>query len=274
MGKPAGWTPPTEGADYVFLPAWTSEYSSVLDGKLGKPVVVWTSPIIQSEYEPMEFLYLKEILRLLDKGKIYAVWFGSQDWLPIVKKEGRRVFYCPYPVTLPPYWKGDKTNNPPKEVGIFGPMGPRKNAAVQAMAAVMAGCRVHFTDPGMADRSLLLPGDYAVDGWQIPARYHDLVLAMDVGMQCSIPGSESFSYVTWDFVSRDVPCLTTVPWILHVSGSLHIRNPYDIEDLANHIRYAADMYDRGELRTSAELFSRHLNEDVRTALFAALGLAL
>lgn len=263
-------------AEFLFLPAWHPQYKDLVHEK---KVIVWTSPIIQSEFAPVEFEYMRQILQLLDAGKLYAVWFGSNDWLPYVSKEGRRVFYCPYPVTFPPYCKMVPSRNPPKEVSLFGPLGPRKNAAIQAMAAQKAGCKVHITDGSAQTLLRGLGVDYVNHGWVTPARYHDLVCSiyLDVGLQCSIPGSESFSYVTWDHISRDVPCISTVDWIESIDKSLFMRWPYDVLVIANRIKIVGDrphVFERGLLREKAERFAELRNAEVKRVLQVNLGLDL
>ena len=257
---------PLPESDYLFLPAWLPDYESI---RHPKKIVVWTSSIIQSEYTPVEFEYMQTIVKLLDEGKLYALWTGAKEWLSIMGT-GRRAFYCTYPLTLPTAWKTDAPRNPPKDVSLFGPLSPRKNVAVQAFAAAKAGCTLHTTDEGahslLDSLGLRVPPVY--HGWQIPSRYHDLVCSVDVGLQCSVPGAESQSYVAWDHVSRGVPCLSTVEWIDNVTAwghSLFVRYPFDVDNLVLRIQLAATSLP-DDLRLRAEEFAKGRNKTVKATL--------
>ena len=256
-------------SDYVLLPAWHPSYQQISHPK---KVVVWTSPILQSEYTPVEFEFMQTIVKLLDEGKLYALWLGSKDWLSVMGS-GRRAFYCPYPVTLPPP-KMSAPQNPPLNVSLFGPLSPRKNFAVQAFAAAKAGCHVHTTDQranSLLDTLGLRVPPYYHD-WQIPPRYHDLVCSMDIGLQCSVPGSESFSYVVWDHISRGVPCLSTVEWTWDLGFPLFVTDPYNIDYLVYCINSVASWSFLPKLRRWAEEFAERRNETVKAILETELGL--
>jgi hypothetical protein len=115
---------------FLFLPAWNPGYSALLKGITSKVVIVWTSPLLQTEMVPQELEYVAEIRRFLDLGKIHAVWCGHPNTVDLFKGKG---FHAPYPVALPPEKRG-RIVPPIIRLSLFGPMHPRKNVLAQAMA--------------------------------------------------------------------------------------------------------------------------------------------
>lgn len=263
----------TEKVKTLFLPAWNEVYPRTI--KLYEPekvVICWTSPPIQSEFMPVELEYLRTILYHMDNGKIHALWLGSEHWLPLLKKNGRKVFYAPYPVSMPAKVREKVANHPPKEVGLFGPLHPRKNVVNQLIAVKMTNCRVHFTDESAIPLVNSIGVDYVSHGWLSEDKYEELLLNMDICMQVSVPGVESFSYVCWDAISRDIPCLTSVDW---APPLIQVSKPLDPDVIAQHLagNPFPHLY-KGWFRTWAEKFAVDRNHRLKEILAEELSVQL
>ena len=271
-----GWMSFTnyDNHDFVFLPAWQPGLYPELMRRLkpAKIVMVWTSPPAQSEFVPIELDYLKEITHLLDAGKIHALWLGSKEWLPLLKKGNRKVFHCPYPVTLPETYESRDRINPPEDVSLFGPLHPRKNVVTQAIAAQAAGCILHITDNSGANLINKINSNFSTHGWLPEEEYHKLIMSMDLGLQISIPGVESFSYVLWDHLSLDVPCLTSVEW---APTELRISKPMDPQAIIYRMQSPiVTQVTNGKWRHWAEDFAKKRNSQVLDILKTELDITI
>ena len=274
---PKNGLPPMEGEKPILLlPAWHTMYEEVYMNKdWMKPVILWTSPPLQSEMVPQELEYLRKILYFMDTGKIHALWLGDKNWLPLIKKEGRKVFYAPYPVTLPTQRRTEMREKI-ENVSLFGPLHPRKNVLTQLIAAKMANVFVHVTDTRNLQANSLdsLAGATCVfHDWLSEPEYENLLLDhIDLGLQVSVPGVESFSYVTWDHISRGIPCLTSVDW---APDELRVSNPTDPEAIfAKMFSIVVNDKDSGYWRKYAELYAKGANEKCRETLERELEISL
>jgi hypothetical protein len=104
-------------------------------------------------------------------------------------------------------------------------------------------------------------------GWLPEIGYGKVLEQMDVGLQVSVPGVESFSFVAWDHISRGIPCLTTVPW---APEELRVKEWNDPRAIAAQV----DGLGSYNPRPFAEKYARWANEEVRTALRTWLGIEL
>ena len=241
--------------DSLMLGGWSPLYMRVFNRlpqgtKIG---VLWTSPLAQTEYSPVEMDYVATIKKLLDRGTLSYVWFGSEDWLTIFEDYKGKVFYAPYPLSWREVPMVERMDG---HVGLFGPLHARKNILNQLAAVKFAEATVHL---GEASLELVRFMDamgikYKLHGWMEDEEYYKTVASMRMGLQVSHLGVESFSYVCFDSLLMGVPCLTSVDWappLLRVS-------PTDIKEMANLIRFGwgsnYDPYPQEQLRKDLASF--------------------
>lgn len=264
-----------ENNQIVFLPAWNPGYEQVFMKKPWKPVIVWTSPPLQSEMVPQELEYIRKIRYYLENERIYKVWFGDPNWLYLFPGWEQKAFYAPYPVTLPGKWREKplpEWPNGAKQVSLFGPLHARKNVLNQATAVALAQCFLHFTDSSAKSVLDLAGVTYQNHGWLNDQDYEKLLLeGIDLGLQCSIPGVESFSYVAWDHISRGIPCLNSTDWFPFSTSRGH-----SVRELAYQIltiQYRVDQMGGHQfIRKWAETFAKERNEKCLAILSKELGI--
>ena len=219
--------------------------------------VLWTSPLAQTEYSPVEMEYIATIKKLLDRGTLSYVWFGSEDWLTIFDND--KAFFAPYPVSsreIPNVQRMDG------HVGLFGPLHPRKNILNQLAAVRFAEATVHL---GEASQELVAFMDamgikYKLHGWMEEEEYYRTVASMRMGLQVSHAGVESFSFVAFDSMLMGVPCLTSVDW---APPKMRVP-PTDIKEMATLIRFGwgedYDPYPQEQLRKDLTIFIEGRNK--------------
>lgn len=213
---------------YEYFLQGTAESSQPLVKNVG---VLWTSPPLQSELVPTEFFYLSLIKKHLDSGHLKFVWFGSREWINRLKWDN--VFYAPYPVSLPELEKVEPLNG--DHVGMFGPLHGRKNVLAQFQAAKELDTTLHVTAPRPEYDVLAAMLDLKLERhpWPEWSDYLKLVAQMKAGLQVSMKGAESFSYVTFDCLSQGVPCLSSVDW---APSDLKVENPLDVDEIVYKLR--------------------------------------
>ena len=97
-------------------------------------------------------------------------------------------------------------------------------------------------------------------------------MSMDLGLQISIPGVESFSYVLWDHLSLDVPCLTSVEW---APTELRISNPMDPQAIIYRMQSPiVTQVTNGKWRHWAEDFAKERNTRVLDILKTELDITI
>lgn len=196
--------------DVAVFGAWSDGYAIPVRRWKCKKVLLWTSPLAQAEFE--ELRIVAHVRSLLNQGHLDAVWCGSEDMVDVF---GGNTFYAPYPLTVPDL----PDPVPPTMVGhasLFCPTHPRKNIAVQLLAAKRAGLTVHLNGQGPAYRDLIgaLGVTHYDHGWMAEAEYWRIVASMELGLQWSHEGVESFDFVAWDHLCMNVPVVSSVPWLL------------------------------------------------------------
>ena len=215
---------------------------------------------------------MKTISEMLDAGKLDAIWFGSPDWLAYVRSGmKRRAFYCPYPISLP-LWNGKRTLTGFRtNVSLFGPLPPRKNVGLQAMAAKLANCTLHITDDRAKGILRSVGVEFVSHGWLPSDQYVQLLGLMDLGLQVSISGAESFSFVAWDHISRDIPCLSATDW---VPEEMHVEPSGCWPELLAKRIITFPTYPPGHWRSWAEQFAEQTNAKVKEILRKELDIRL
>jgi hypothetical protein len=190
--------------------------------------VLWTSTLAQSEYSPVELEYIRTIKRLVEQKVVHYVWFGDAEWLHYFGKE--KAFWAPYPLSIREKVEVERMI---RHVSLFGPIHPRKNVLNQIAACKLSDVMVHIND---ADSKLLdflnaFGIGYVRHGWMSEDEYFKTIASMQLGLQVSHEGIESFSYVLFDHLMMDIPCLTSVSW---APDELIVR-PTDIMGIAGRI---------------------------------------
>lgn len=90
------------GYETLFLPAWHPSYINIIrQVNASKTCVIWTSPVLQTEFAPVELEYLEVIKSLMQQGLITHLWLGSPDWTSIINVKKGSIFHCSYPITMP-----------------------------------------------------------------------------------------------------------------------------------------------------------------------------
>lgn len=154
--------------------------------------------------------------------------------------------------------KQDKDKNI-LDIGCFGSLRPMKNHLTQAIAAIKYADKVgvrlrfhinssRFEQNGqnvLKNVRALFAGDdkheLVEHGWLNHKDFCQLVVDMDLGMQVSL--NESFNIVTADFVSQNVPVVTS-PEISFVS-SMFTTSPTDTDSIVSAIEWALWGYKYG-----------------------------
>lgn len=195
--------------DLIILGAWDPYYENLLHRfPKSRFMVLWTSPILQTEFSSLETEHFLRVRNLLIKKRIEYIWFGEEQWLSLNLPNS---FYAPYPVTLRDIPTVDLQ---PGHVSLFGPLAPRKNVLTQLIACSIANKIVHINtrDPQYLQFAESLGLGLQFHNWMKDEEYYYLVASMEVGLQVSIPNVESFSFITLDHVMMDRPCLSTLDW--------------------------------------------------------------
>lgn len=194
------------------------------------------------------------ITRYVQQKNVY-VSFNSlnthNDFVAYLKtinhKLVKKLIYLPnyYPVTSKrehTYWDMSQAI----DVGCFGAIRPMKNTLIQAFAAVRYAeqhgikCRFHVNASRTEQN-----GDSALKNlrsffdnfngkheliehdWLERDQFLSLVQCMDIGLQMSF--SETFNIISADFVSQDVPIVTSpeIEWM----PKMFTANPTDVDDI-------------------------------------------
>ncbi len=162
------------------------------------------------------------------------------------------------PVYLPNFYPNNalaskKLRNVPGElqVGCFGAIRPLKNQLSQAVAAIRFADEFrlnlffHINSSRIEDnassilknlRSLFSQGPHRLveHSWQEHEQFLELLDEMDIALSVSF--SETFSIVTADAVSRQVPVVTS-PEVIWADPNIQA-NPTDTEDITEKMEYA------------------------------------
>lgn len=258
---------------WAILPAWNPDYPELINRlrPFAQVCILWTSPCLQTEMVPQELEYVHLVRHLLREKKIGAVWVGDDAWLTFFKDHGR-AFCAPYPATLPEAFREkprERSAGVPIQASLLGPMHPRKNVLVQALAAKLAGCVLHYNDEKAGEIIDLSGVKFDSLQWMPEKLYGRLILEMDIGLQVSVPGVESFSYVAWDHISRGVPCLSSAWW---VPAGLRPMRPFDPMHIAHEIH--RNVAWPGDLRTWATEVSTTNQKELFRELEQNLGVSL
>lgn len=213
-------TPLPEDPQLIILGAWDSYYESLLNRFQCKFMVLWTSPILQTEFSSVELENFLRVRYLLEKGGVDYIWFGSEEWLSLGLPN---TFYAPYPVSLRDIPNAEVK---PREVSLFGPLDARKNILIQLIACSIGKKILHINgrSPQYLAFAQSLGLDVRVHNWMPDDEYYRLVASMELGLQISLESVESFSYVAFDHLMMDRPCLSTLDW---PGSELKVTMPYD-----------------------------------------------
>lgn len=228
----------TQEDDVLLLGAYAEPYEYFFNAGTKRIGVLWTSPMLQSELTPTEYVYLSRLKYHLDAGRLHFIWFGSRDWVD--RLNWANTFYAPYPASMPEFDDPPEppTDKPPiqgHDVGLFGPMNGRKNVLNQLLAAKELNATLHVSNLGPEYETLArsLKVDVIKHPWGTWNEYIRRVSQMDGGLQVSLKGAESFSYVCFDHLSVGVPCLTSVNW---APPDLKVQDPLDLGEIVYKLR--------------------------------------
>ena len=174
-------------ADVYLLAAWHSVYSQLL-GLNGKIGVLWTSSVGEMDLEPVEQVYLMQIIR---DPRISFIWFGDANLAEVYPEKG---FYAPYPlevdgVSLPEVEKSDIAT-------LFCPAGPKKNLLNQILAMKIVQREMKLTLHTNVEGYDLYLGERELDcvrhSWLPTEEYKHLLASAKVNLACS--WCETFNY--------------------------------------------------------------------------------
>ena len=198
--------------DVVIIGAWWPEatlVASTLRDRYKKRVwVLWASPLLQAELSVAEIDYLPWIKRLIKEETIEYVLTGSQE---MVEYFGERSRFIKYPLSMKPLPRIDAQMG---HAGLFGPIHYRKNILHQLMA-LSKDFTIHTgpIDGAYKNFAQSLGVRLIEHPWLPEEEFYKLVASMEFGLQCSVPGVESFSYTVYDFLQMDRPVISTVEWL-------------------------------------------------------------
>lgn len=210
-----GYVPKVEKEDYIIWGAWSDSYYRAIRQHRCKQARFVTSSLGQMEMEPVELEWLQYDFKLLEKGDLDNIFFGSPD-LAMLHKKREGVKYCPYPVTFNP--KPFDLASKEDATGIFLPNHKRKNIQNQlaAIELLPAAYRKKYTN---------------LRGWMLEEQYRSLLSKVRVVMHAT--HCESFGYAVIEAIEAGTlplisPCvrhnlnLTAAPMAWNLDSPVHI----------------------------------------------------
>lgn len=183
--------------DLAIFGAWHPNYSRRLRELDCKKARLVTSSIGQMEMSG-ELPWLEQDFKLLERGVLDYIFFGSSDAYEVYKIRHENVRWFPYPICLELYPK-EKLEKIPNSIGIFLPQHPRKNWAIQKAACELVKRKIPalqvFSNEG---------------GWLPEQEYHELLGKLKIVL--NVTHVESFSYATIDAIMHGTlpiisPCI-------------------------------------------------------------------
>ncbi len=224
--------------EVLLLGGYAEPYEYFFNAGTERVGVLWTSPPLQSELTPIEYVYLSRLKAHLDGGRLHFIWFGNREWVD--RLNWPNTFYAPYPASVPTF--DDQPDLPAKKpplqghnVGFFGPLNGRKNVLTQMLAAKELDATLHISDlkPEYEVLARTLKVDVINHRWGTWNEYIRTVSQMHGGLQVSLRNAESFSYVCFDHLSVGVPCLTSVDW---APPDIKVEDPLDVGEIVYKLR--------------------------------------
>lgn len=186
----------------LIVGAWAPEYGLLLRRHQGPKYVLWTSPLLQTEMGGPEMEYLQTVLLLKRKGVVNGIL-----WNDAGAAEAFGGLHFPHPYVLP---EPSKVPEDQREgAGLYAPAHPRKNILTQAIAAKLAGLRLHLNGADHYHGVLRdLDVDFEDHGW-LPAReaYLDDLGRRKVSLGVFL--SESHCYSIHDSLALGVPAVVS-----------------------------------------------------------------
>ncbi len=216
-------------------------YHLLLDKVPQPKVLLWTSPLLQTELARVE---MEHLLYYIREPRVSRIWFGDRASASVFPNKG---FYAPYPVAV---GKVKPTGPHEREgIGFMVPFSnPQKNVYNQ-----LAGCKlfqethsdVVLKTGGMSPEQKRFADavglNYKDLGWRSGPDYYDDLHSCRMSLHVSL--SESFGYGVLDSMLLDTPALVSpaVSWVPKGLG-LVCPDPSDPAAIANSISqlYAAD----------------------------------
>ena len=266
--------------DILILGAWIPEYVQILEqvdfDNIG---ILWTSTIAQSEMSGIEISYINQIYDLLENGHIEFVWFGDKSWLSMFDLDG--AFYIPYPITLSEKIDVEKDKNT-NNISLFCPSHPRKNIINQLIAVKKAQEKNFITlntnnlTPEYEKFARKLELNCNSFQWLEQEEYLNKVASMDLGLQVSHVGVESFNYVVIDHMCQNIPTVMSrsiyenyysVVGESWLEKYMCVENPCDTDEIAEKITDCLENEKIGQVCRKYVEQLAVINYDVMTDMF-------
>ena len=221
--------------DFIIWGAWHEYYNREIRKHRCKQGRLICSSLGQMEMSGIELEWLTYDFKLLEKGVLDYIFFGSKDAYEVYKTRHENVRWFPYPVYQSTNLLKSQSTKIPNSVGIFLPSTPRKNILNQK-----AACE-------LARRSILDLQVFTNEkGWLPEKEYYELLGKMRIVL--NITHVESFSYATIDAIQHGVlpivsPC---VQHNLDLPDEVMVSNPDSPLDISGMLitllRYDEDIY--------------------------------
>ncbi|MCK5615616.1 hypothetical protein KAR91_77845 [Candidatus Pacearchaeota archaeon] len=246
--------------DIVIFGAWSNSYALYMRRLKCTKVRLVTSSLAQMEMAGggIEQKWLEQDFRLVDKGVLDYIFFGSRDAYEYYKRLNKKVRYFPYPV----YFEPTPLNWSQKEelVGLFMG-GARKNQANQIASTHIASSETRFE---------LFKVITNLNGWIPDDEYKELLPKLKALLFVS--HAESFGYMAIDALEAGTlpivsPC---VKQNLDLWGSISVINPDSAIEISKKIldiiNYSEDVYvavlesNREKIHDLAEKNNQELRE--------------
>lgn len=218
-----------KGSDLNIFGAWDDSYSRLLRMISGKKARLVGSSLGQMEMSGIELKWLDYDFKLLEKGVLDYLFFGSKD-LYELHKDNEKVHWFLYPIFL-----GENTNLPkdqstkiPNSIGIFLPKHFRKNWSNQKAAYELAKRKI--PDLQVFTNEV---------GWLPEKEYHELLSKMKLVLH--VTHAESFGYAAIEAVQHGTlpiisPCVADNLWLNSLkTEDIVISNPDSPREIAGRI---------------------------------------
>jgi len=231
----------------VIIGAWHPIYRDLIPRIQNKKGVLWTSSAGEMGLEAngVEIIYLAEILRLLDGGKIDFILFADPGLAKVFDRDSTYWIPCPIATDLVKYEPINKIDG----VGFFTPQKLSKAMFNNLLAVKLIqrnrDTKLHTNIRGYENVTRMLKIDAEIYDWLPMEQYHKLLSSVKVNLAVSWAG-EYFNYQVIEAALLGTPSVVNSNADYYPIEELKASNPDDPGEIADRIDYALDHPELGE----------------------------
>lgn len=225
----------------VIIGAWHPIYRDLIPRIQNKKGVLWTSSAGEMGLEAngVEIIYLAEILRLLDEGKIDFILFTDPGLAKVFDRDDTHWIPCPIATDLIKHESTKKIDG----ISFFAPQKLSKAMFNNLLAVKLVqrneDTKLHTNVRGYENVIRMLKIDAEFYDWLPMERYHKLLSSMRANLAVFLLG-EYFDYSIVENALLGVPSVVNAVADFYPLDDTKVRNPDDPTEIADKIDYALD----------------------------------